>query len=45
MTGFDSMVAWLTAAIRPVGPYPILSLHGEQGLGEEHAGQDSAATD
>ena len=25
------MVAWLTAALRPVGPYPILVLHGEHG--------------
>jgi hypothetical protein len=25
------VIAWLTAALRPVGPYPILSLHGEQG--------------
>jgi hypothetical protein len=24
-------VVWLTAAYRPVGPYPILVLHGEQG--------------
>ena len=29
--GFRMVVAWLTAALRPVGPYPILSLHGEQG--------------
>ena len=29
--GFRLVVAWLTAALRPVGPYPILSLHGEQG--------------
>jgi hypothetical protein len=28
---FRLLVAWLTAALRPVGPYPILSLHGEQG--------------
>jgi hypothetical protein len=25
------VVAWLLAAYRPVGPYPILALHGEQG--------------
>ena len=25
------LVAWLLAAIRPVGPYPVLVLHGEQG--------------
>jgi hypothetical protein len=29
--GFRLLIAWLTAALRPVGPYPILSLHGEQG--------------
>jgi hypothetical protein len=28
---FRLLVAWLTAAIRPVGPYPILTLYGEQG--------------
>jgi hypothetical protein len=25
------MVSWLLAAMRPVGPYPLLVLHGEQG--------------
>jgi len=25
------VVAWLTAALRPVGPYPILAMQGEQG--------------
>jgi hypothetical protein len=25
------VVAWLLAAVRPAGPYPILALHGEQG--------------
>jgi hypothetical protein len=29
--GFRLLIAWITAALRPVGPYPILSLHGEQG--------------
>jgi hypothetical protein len=29
--GFRLVVAWMTTALRPVGPYPILSLHGEQG--------------
>jgi hypothetical protein len=29
--GFRLLIGWLTAALRPVGPYPILSLHGEQG--------------
>jgi hypothetical protein len=28
---FQLLVAWITAALRPVGPYPILVLHGEQG--------------
>ncbi len=28
---FRLVVAWLTAALRPAGPYPILVLHGEQG--------------
>ena len=28
---FPLLVAWMTAALRPVGPYPILVLHGEQG--------------
>jgi len=25
------LVAWLIGALRPVGPYPVLCLHGEQG--------------
>lgn len=25
------LVAWLVAALRPTGPYPVLVLHGEQG--------------
>ncbi len=29
--GFRLVIAWLTSALLPVGPYPILSLHGEQG--------------
>jgi hypothetical protein len=28
---FRLLVVWLTAALLPEGPYPILSLHGEQG--------------
>jgi hypothetical protein len=28
---FPLLVAWLTAALRPAGPYPILILSGEQG--------------
>ena len=29
--GFSLLVAWLTAAPRPVGPYPVLVLNGEHG--------------
>jgi len=28
---FRLLIAWLTAALRPVGPYPILALHGDTG--------------
>jgi hypothetical protein len=28
---FRLLVAWLTAALRPVGPYPILAIHGDTG--------------
>jgi len=28
---FRLLIAWLAAALRPVGPYPILVLYGEQG--------------
>jgi hypothetical protein len=28
---FRLLIAWLAAALRPVGPYPILALYGEQG--------------
>ena len=31
---FRLMVTWLTAALRPVGPYPILVLNGEQAAGK-----------
>jgi hypothetical protein len=31
---FRLVVAWLTAALRPVGPYPILVLNGEQSSGK-----------
>ena len=27
---FRLLVAWMAAALRPVGPYPILALYGEQ---------------
>ncbi len=29
---FPLLVAWMTAALRPAGPYPLLLLSGEQGL-------------
>jgi hypothetical protein len=29
--GFRLLIAWVTAALLPDGPYPILALHGEQG--------------
>ena len=28
---FRLLIAWMAAAIRPAGPYPILIIHGEQG--------------
>jgi hypothetical protein len=28
---FVLVVAWLMAALRPVGPYPLLAISGEQG--------------
>ncbi len=31
---FPVLVAWLTAALRPAGPYPILVIEGEQGVGK-----------
>ena len=31
---FRLMIAWLTAALRPLGPYPILVLNGEQSSGK-----------
>ena len=31
---FRLVVAWLTAALRPVGPYPVLVLNGEQSSGK-----------
>ena len=31
---FRLLIAWMTAALRPVGPYPILVLRGEPGSGK-----------
>ena len=31
---FRLMIAWLTAVLRPVGPYPVLVLNGEQASGK-----------
>ena len=28
---FQLLVAWMAAAMRPVGPYPVLVVHAEQG--------------
>ena len=28
------ILAWLVAALRPTGPYPVVALHGEQGTGK-----------
>ena len=33
------MLAWLIAAFRPRGPYPILALHGEQGTAKSTTGR------
>jgi hypothetical protein len=35
--GFVLAVAWLLAALRPQGPYPILALNGEQGSAKSTA--------
>jgi hypothetical protein len=45
------IVAWLLGALRPVGPYPLLALDGEQGAGKSTAARmirgviDPSATD
>ena len=31
------LIAWLLGAMRPRGPYPVLSLNGEQGSGKSGA--------
>ena len=28
---FRLLIAWLAAALRPIGPYPVLTIYGEQG--------------
>jgi hypothetical protein len=33
---FVLTVAWELAALRPVGPYPVLGLHGEHGTANQH---------
>jgi hypothetical protein len=39
------VVAWLLAALRDRGPYPVLVLAGEQGSGQELAQQNFAVAD
>jgi hypothetical protein len=36
-------LAWLVAAVRPVGPYPVLDLQGEHGSGKSTAGRFARA--
>jgi hypothetical protein len=36
-------LAWLVAALRPVGPYPVLDLQGEHGSGKSSAGRIARA--
>lgn len=33
-SAFERIIAWLTAALRPTGPYPVLWLHGVPGSGK-----------
>ncbi len=30
-TDFHLLIGWMAAALRPVGPFPLLAIHGEQG--------------
>ena len=39
------MIAWVTAALRPVGPYPVLVLNGEQASGKSTLARDFAHAD
>ena len=32
------VAAWILAALRPLGPFPVLSLYAEQGAGKTHRG-------
>jgi hypothetical protein len=36
---FPLVIAWATAAMRPIGPYPILVITGEQGTAKSHMGR------
>jgi hypothetical protein len=37
--GWRLLVSWLVMAFRPLGPYPVLGLHGEQGAAKTTAGR------
>jgi hypothetical protein len=38
-TDWYLLIGWLLAAFRPVGPYPVLCLAGEQGSGKSTEAQ------